>query len=134
MSYSALDFWYESIKKSSSEDIVIYLLGNKSDLALEDSSLRKVSKESAIEFVKRNNIYHWTECSAKSNINIKDTFKSFYKSKSNIYMCMIYMYIQYIILYIDVYTIQKNKLEEKTSNMKKLLEQTITSEPKSQCC
>jgi small GTP-binding protein len=82
MSFAALDFWYDSIRKSSSDDIVIYLLGNKSDLALEDNTLRKVSKETAVEFVKRNNIYHWTECSAKNNINIKDTFKSFYKSKS----------------------------------------------------
>jgi len=83
MSFSALEFWYDCIKKSSSDDIVIYLIGNKSDLALEDRSLRKVSKESAIEFVKKNNLYHWTECSAKNNINIKDTFKSFYKSKYN---------------------------------------------------
>ncbi len=89
MSFAALDFWYDSIRKSSSDDIVIYLLGNKSDLALEDNTLRKVSKETAVEFVKRNNIYHWTECSAKNNINIKDTFKSFYKSKSLINIILI---------------------------------------------
>lgn len=81
MSFSALDYWIDCIKKATSEDIVIYLVGNKSDLALEDRTLRKVSKEQAIDFVKRYNLYHWTECSAKSNINIKDTFKSFYKSK-----------------------------------------------------
>jgi Ras-related protein Rab-2A len=84
MSFAALDFWVESIRKASSEDIVIYLVGNKSDLALEDRTLRKVSKDNAIEFVKKNNLYHWTECSAKSNINIKDTFKSFYKSNTNL--------------------------------------------------
>lgn len=82
MSFAALDFWIDCIRKSSSEDIVIYLIGNKSDLAFQDSSLRKVNKESAINFVKKNNLYHWTECSAKLNINIKDTFKSFYKSNT----------------------------------------------------
>lgn len=122
MSFAALDFWVDCIRKASSEDIVIYLVGNKSDLALEDRTLRKVSKESAIEFVKRHNLYHWTECSAKSNINIKDTFKSFYKSKILIF------------IYIDIYALQKNKLEEKTNNMRKLLEQTKTTEPKSKCC
>lgn len=84
MSFSALEFWIDCIRKSSSDDIVIYLIGNKSDLALEDRSLRKVSKETAIDFVKKHNLYHWTECSAKNNINIKDTFKSFYKSKYSI--------------------------------------------------
>ena len=81
MSFSALEFWVDCVRKASSPDIVIYLIGNKSDLAFQDANLRKVNKESAIEFVKQHNLYHWTECSARLNINIKDTFKSFYKSK-----------------------------------------------------
>ena len=73
--------WSNHIKDSADKDVCVLLVGNKSDLALEDRSLRKVAKDSAIEFVKKHNLYHWTECSAKNNINIKDTFKSFYKSK-----------------------------------------------------
>jgi GTPase SAR1 family protein len=73
------------IRKSSSDDIVIYLVGNKSDLALEDFNMRRVGKTSAIEFVNKYNLCHWTECSAKNNVNIKETFKSFYKSKLKLY-------------------------------------------------
>lgn len=43
--------------------------------------MRRVTKQNAIEFVNKHNLCHWTECSAKLNVNIKDTFKSFYKSK-----------------------------------------------------
>lgn len=45
LSFRALEFWYDSIKKESSEDLTIYLLGNKLDLPLEDRNLRKVSKD-----------------------------------------------------------------------------------------
>lgn len=82
LSFKALDFWYESIKKVSDDDICIYLLGNKLDLALEDRNLRKVSKEQAMDFYSNNNgINYWTECSAKKNFNIVETFKAFYKGK-----------------------------------------------------
>lgn len=80
LSFSALHFWLECIK-STSPDVVIYLVGNKSDLAIEDRNLRKVSKDLALNFVQSNNIKFWTECSAKKNINIRDTFKSLYKCK-----------------------------------------------------
>lgn len=81
LSFQALEYWVDCVRKCSQDDIVIYLIGNKSDLALEDKNMRRVSKVSAIEFVNKYNLCHWTECSAKNNINIKDTFKSFYKSK-----------------------------------------------------
>ena len=81
LSFHALEYWVDCIRKCSSDDIILYLIGNKSDLALEDRNMRRVSKVAAIEFVKKYNLCHWTECSAKNNINIKDTFKSFYKSK-----------------------------------------------------
>lgn len=79
-SFNTLEYWYDSIKKSTNDDIVIYLIGNKSDLVNENSSNRKISKETAIEFAKKHNLQGWTECSAKDNYNIKDTFASFYKS------------------------------------------------------
>lgn len=81
MSFQALEFWVDCIRKVSNDDIVLYLIGNKSDLAIEDRNMRRVSKSAAIEFVNKHNLCHWTECSAKNNVNIKETFKSFYKSK-----------------------------------------------------
>lgn len=63
--------------KAANDDIVIYLVGNKSDLREE----RRVSRERAIDFSKRFHLQGFAECSAKENINIKETFVSFYKSK-----------------------------------------------------
>jgi GTPase SAR1 family protein len=76
-SFDTLDFWYDSIKKSTNDDIVIHLIGNKSDLIKD----RKVSKEKAVQFLMKHNIQGYSECSAKNNTNIKDTFVSYYKSK-----------------------------------------------------
>ncbi len=76
-SFQALDYWYDSIIKAASEDIVIYLVGNKSDLREE----RRVTRERAIDFSKRFHLQGFSECSAKENMNIKETFGSFYKSK-----------------------------------------------------
>jgi len=80
LSFQALEYWVECIRKSCSDDVVLYLIGNKSDLAMEDKNLRKVTKETALDFLKKHNLSHWTECSAKNNINIRDTFKGLYKS------------------------------------------------------
>jgi GTPase SAR1 family protein len=80
-SFNTLEFWYDSIKKSTNDDIVIYLIGNKCDLVNEGEYNRKISKDLALDFAKRYNLQGFTECSAKDNLNIKDTFESFYKSK-----------------------------------------------------
>lgn len=111
LSFKALDFWYDSIKKVSGDDITIYLLGNKLDLALEDRNLRKVQKDQAMEFYNNhNNISYWTECSAKKNFNIKETFRAFYK---------------------DIYQKQKTKMEEKTVQHTLLLQPTYEEK---KCC
>ena len=112
ISFGALDFWLDCLKKASSEDLIVYLLGNKSDLAMEDRNLRRVSKEMALEFVNKHKIKDWTECSAKKNVNIKETFKSLYKA---------------------IYLQQKTKLEEKTVLKKKVID-SRTPDPKSKCC
>jgi GTPase SAR1 family protein len=80
-SFNTLDYWYDSITKSTNDDIVVYLVGNKSDLTVgSEAQPRKVSKEQALDLTKKYNLNGWTECSAKDNINIKETFVSFYKS------------------------------------------------------
>ena len=67
------------IKKCSDDDIVIYLIGNKADL-LYDEDKRKVSKEHAITYSKLRKFQGFGECSALRNININETFSSFYKT------------------------------------------------------
>ena len=51
-SFEALDYWYESIRRSTNDDIVIYLVGNKYDL-VEEVEGRKISKERAIDFSRK---------------------------------------------------------------------------------
>ena len=67
------------IQKCSDEDIVLYLVGNKADL-LYDEEKRKVTKEHAINYSKLRRFHGFGECSALKNINIKETFKSFYRT------------------------------------------------------
>ncbi len=111
ISFKALDYWHESIKKVCSDDLTIYLLGNKLDLALEDRNLRKINKEQAMEFYQtHDNISYWTECSAKKNFNIKETFKSFYK---------------------EIYNKYKSKMEEKTETHTKIFQQDKVNK---KCC
>ena len=77
-----MEYWYDSIKKATGDDIVIYLVGNKYDLInRRGSGLRQITRERAFEFTKKHGLQGWSECSAKENLNIKETFISFYKSK-----------------------------------------------------
>ena len=68
MSFKNLNYWYESIKNSADSDIVIYLIGNKSDLIYEQG--RMVNKSLAVNFVREYNLQGYAECSAKTNDNI----------------------------------------------------------------
>lgn len=49
---------------------MIFLVGNKQDLESE----REVSRESALQFQRDNDIKYWTETSAKSGDNIENLF------------------------------------------------------------
>lgn len=54
-----------------------------------------------MEFYSNNSgINYWTECSAKKNFNIIETFKAFYKGKRS--------------FFIDIYNKTKSKMDEKT--------------------
>ena len=77
-SFSNLPFWYNLIKEATDDDIVIYLIGNKIDLIYEQG--RMVNKNLAVNFVRDYNLQGYAECSAKTNENIEETFKSFYKT------------------------------------------------------
>ena len=77
-SFESLDFWQDCIKKATNDDIVLHLIGNKCDL-----KNRAVPKDKAQFYANRNNFSGFSECSAKDNIRIKETFESFYRSKNN---------------------------------------------------
>ena len=62
--------WLKEVKQHASSDIVIYLIGNRSDL--EDE--REVTKERAIEFCKQYHIDKFFETSAKTGNNVEEVF------------------------------------------------------------
>ena len=73
--------------------LYIQLVGNKADLIDSSNRNRRVIKEQAIGYSKLRHFQGFGECSALKNINIKETFMSFYKT---------------------LYKNNKNKLIEKT--------------------
>ena len=72
-------FWLEMVKKATDDNIVIYLVGNKADLIASSNSNWRITKEQAIQYSKYRHFQGFGECSALKNINIKETFTSFYK-------------------------------------------------------
>ena len=80
-SFNNLEYWYNCIKDASDENIIIYLIGNKSDLIYEIG--RVVQKREAVNFVKSHKLQGFSECSAKNNENIQDVFQLFYTSIYN---------------------------------------------------
>jgi hypothetical protein len=89
------------------------LIGNKGDLIEKSKHNRKVSKDEAIEFSRKNHFQGFCECSALKNVNIKEAFNSFYKS-----------------LYKKNKGILKEKTKEKIILLKRLQEKRSTDN----CC
>ncbi len=63
-SFNHLLYWYNYIKDAADEDIIIYLIGNKSDLIYEEG--RSVKKKDAMEFANKYKLHGYAECSAKN--------------------------------------------------------------------
>jgi GTPase SAR1 family protein len=85
-SFKAVNYWLQSLRQVADEDICVYLIGNKYDLVKEVDINRRVSLETIQDYIKNENISYWTECSAKLNYNIKNTFDRFYKGNFKAYM------------------------------------------------
>ena len=94
------------IKKTIGDNIVIFLIGNKGDLIEKSKSNRKVSKEDAINYARKNHFQGFCECSAIKNVNINEVFKMFYKA-----------------LYKKNKRVLKEKTREKIFILKKMQEQ-----------
>ena len=69
-SFDEAKSWLEDLRKNSLPDLKIFLIGNKSDL--EESRL--VTKEQGIKFKEENNLYFFTEASAKSEKDAQEIF------------------------------------------------------------
>ena len=62
--------WLEKVYENASEEVRIYLVGNKADL----EEQREVQFETAVEFAMNNGIAMVFETSAKTGSNVKDVF------------------------------------------------------------
>ena len=110
-SFNHLNYWYNCIKDAADKDIVIYLIGNKSDLIYEEG--RAVKKKDAIEFANKYGLQGYEECSAKNNENIKQTFEKFYNL---------------------LYEKNKNKIKEKNKIKLELMNKKKNEKNKDSCC
>ena len=78
--YENVENWISQIKEEASPNVVIYLVGNKVDM--EDK--RKVSTEEGQKIADDNNLpFH--ETSAKSDININETFDNLVEKMDSVF-------------------------------------------------
>ena len=82
-SFDNLDFWIEAIKNATSDNIMIYLMGNKVDLIHNNSFNKNVTRDMINNFMSINsNIIQHYECSAKTKTNLVEPFESLCKGNS----------------------------------------------------
>ena len=74
-SFNQVNQWIEEIKENNSEDYILVLVGNKSDL----TPPRKIEREVIDEYCKNNSIENYFETSAKNGENIHEMFKKIVK-------------------------------------------------------
>ena len=78
--YDNVENWISQIKEEASPNVVIYLVGNKVDM--EDK--RKVSTEDGQKIADANNL-PFIETSAKSDININETFDNLVEKMDSVF-------------------------------------------------
>lgn len=68
--------WLNDLRQIAEPDIVVVLVGNKSDLAQnsDGESQRQVTKEEAEEWARKNGVLEYVETSAKSGENVEMAF------------------------------------------------------------
>ena len=74
-SFNKVNQWIEEIKENNSEEYILVLVGNKSDL----TPPRKVEKDIIEEYCKNNWIENYFEVSSKNGENVHELFKTVVK-------------------------------------------------------
>lgn len=76
--FDSVTRWIEELKLHAEPDIIIVLVGNKSDLVERNPALRKVSREAAQQLAKENGML-FEETSAITSENVNDVFERLLK-------------------------------------------------------
>ena len=66
--------WLNDLRQIAEQDIVVVLVGNKSDLAAGDENKREVTREEAEDWAKKNHVLEYVETSAKSGEGVEMAF------------------------------------------------------------
>ncbi|RDW83181.1 putative GTP-binding protein ypt4 [Coleophoma crateriformis] len=66
--------WLNDLRQIAEPDIVVVLVGNKSDLAAGDENKREVTQQEAEEWARRNGVLEYVETSAKSGEGVEMAF------------------------------------------------------------
>ncbi|USW49513.1 Putative small GTP-binding protein [Septoria linicola] len=80
--FASVTAWLHDLRQIAEDDIIVVLVGNKSDLASSSTvsgdstapNKRQVTKEEAEEWCRENNVMHYVETSAKSGDNVERAF------------------------------------------------------------
>lgn len=67
--------WLNDLRQIAEPDIVVVLVGNKSDLAQGHENKREVTREEAEEWAKKNGVLEYVETSAKSGEGVEMAFE-----------------------------------------------------------
>ena len=81
-SFKNCKYWVDQIRQYADENVVIALVGNKSDSATLAAYKRKVTLNNAKQFAEENNLLFVGETSSQMNINVKEVFDALYESKN----------------------------------------------------
>lgn len=108
-SFKDVEYWFEQIKLSSNDDIIIYLLGNKKDL----ENKRIIDEKTGKNKAKILGINNFFEVSAKTKENLTEMFNEFY---------------------MEIYQKNKSKYIEKQNKNLKAFENLQKQESNSSCC
>ena len=110
-SFNRVNQWIDEIKENNSEEYILVLVGNKSDL----TRPRKIEKEVIENYCKRNEIENYFEASAKSGENVHEIFKNVVKQ----------LFIKFALPIINDNTEIKNRERELPFNKKIFNENTL---------
>jgi small GTP-binding protein len=126
-SFQNVDKWVEDLRQVTGKEIVIVLVGNKSDLKLN----RAVTKEEALEKAKILGGLPYLETSALNNTHITETFTTLIQSKLKIFKNIL----------VGIYDLYLSKSEENVENELNLRNSFSVGTnnqkqngPKSKCC